>query len=57
MEKIEEVKNLLAGYNCGACGRENCENMAKAICAGKADPSECLPIEPENIDLIKNLLK
>lgn len=55
-EKIENVKKLLAGFNCGACGYENCKEMAKAILNKKASPEECLPIDEENIDEIKKLV-
>lgn len=54
--KEKEIKNLLAGFNCGACGYENCAALAKAILNKKASPEECLPIDEENIDTIKNLL-
>jgi len=55
-EKEIEIKNLLAGFNCGACGYENCSALAKAIANKKASPEECLPIDEENIDLIKKLM-
>lgn len=57
MEKREEIKNLLAGFNCGACGYSNCCEMAKAIEQKKASPEECLPIDEENIDKIKEIVK
>lgn len=56
MDKEIEIKKLLAGFNCGACGYENCEALAKAIASKKASPEECLPIDEENIDIIKNLI-
>lgn len=55
-EKIKEVKNLLAGFNCGACGYENCCEMAKAILDKKASAEECLPIDEENIELIEKIV-
>lgn len=57
MEKREEIKNLLAGFNCGACGYANCAEMAKMIAEKKASPEECLPIDEENIEKINELLK
>ena len=57
MEKYEEIKNLLAGFNCGACGYNNCQEMAKAICKGDARADDCLPIDEENIEIINNLAK
>jgi len=57
MEQKElEIKNLLAGFNCGACGYENCAALAKAIANKKASPEECLPIDEENIEKIENLM-
>lgn len=56
-EKIEKVKNLLGGYNCGACGYDNCKELAKAICQKKASPEDCLPIFEENIDKINEIVK
>lgn len=56
MEKIDEIKKLLAGFNCGGCGYANCKEMAKAILKGEASPEECLPIDEENIDEIKKIL-
>jgi len=55
-DKELEVKNLLAGFNCGACGYENCAALAKAIINKKASPEECLPIDEENIETIINLV-
>lgn len=56
-EKVLEIKKLLAGFNCGACGYENCGALAKAIANKKASPEECLPIEEENINKIKDIAK
>ena len=56
-EKIKEVRELLAGFNCGGCGFDNCDECAKAIVNGKASPEDCLPIDEENIEIITNILK
>lgn len=56
-QKVDEIKLLLAGFNCGACGYENCKELAKAILNKKASPEECLPIDEENIDKINKLIK
>ena len=56
-QKIEKIKSLLAGFNCGACGYENCKAMATAIANKKASPEECLPIDEENIEEIKKITK
>ena len=34
--KIEEVRAVLPGANCGACGFPGCDGLAKAIAEGKA---------------------
>ena len=57
IDKIEQVKCLLGGFNCGACGYDNCKELAKAIVNKQASPEECLPIDEENIDTIKDLVK
>ncbi len=51
-----EVKNLLAGFNCGACGYGDCQGLAKAIVSKKAKADECLPIDEENIEKIDKLI-
>ena len=55
-EKIEKIMELLGGYNCGGCGFDTCEECAKNIVAGAASAENCLPIDSDNIDLIKELL-
>ena len=56
-ENLEkEVKSLLAGFNCGACGYGDCAGLAKAIVLKKATADECLPIDEENIEKDKKLV-
>ncbi len=55
--KEKKVKELLAGFNCGACGYGNCDNLAKAICEKKASAEDCLPIFEENIEKIKKIVE
>ncbi|MGN1208125.1 MAG: (Fe-S)-binding protein [Christensenellales bacterium] len=55
-EMISNVKSLLAGFNCGACGYGDCAGLAKAIVCKKATADECLPIEEENIDKINQIV-
>lgn len=52
-----DIKDLLAGYNCGGCGYENCEECAKAIISEKLDPSVCMLLEEENAEKIRQILK
>lgn len=56
-DKQCEIKSLLAGFNCGACGYGDCNGLAKAILNKKASPEECLPIDEENIDKINEIVK
>ena len=39
--KIEQIRELLPGANCGGCGHSGCDAMAQAIAEGKADVSGC----------------
>lgn len=41
-EKVEEVRAVLPGANCGACGYSGCDGYAKAVAEGAA-PSLCAP--------------
>ncbi len=56
-EKIEKVKELLGGYNCGGCGFDTCEDCAKSIVLGQTQADSCLPIDSDNLEIIKDLLK
>lgn len=47
-EKVEQIKDLLAGANCGGCGYAGCADFAKAVAEGKADFSACGPTSKEN---------
>ena len=51
-----KVKNLLGGYNCGACGYESCEECAKAIIGKKTDASACILIENDRVEEIIRLI-
>lgn len=39
--KIAEIRGLLPGANCGACGFPGCDGMAAAMASGKAPASGC----------------
>ena len=39
--KIEEIRSVLPGANCGACGFPGCDGLAKAIAEGKAPVNAC----------------
>ncbi len=40
-QKVIEVRNLLPGANCGACGFPGCDGMALAIAEGRAPVNGC----------------
>ena len=39
--KIEQIRELLPGANCGGCGFAGCDAFASAIAEGKAEPLGC----------------
>lgn len=39
--RIDGVRDLLPGADCGACGQAGCRAFAMAVIAGKARPAEC----------------
>ncbi|RMG93818.1 MAG: RnfABCDGE type electron transport complex subunit B [Candidatus Dadabacteria bacterium] len=41
--RVEEVEGILPGVNCGACGYAGCSALAKALVAGEAPPTACIP--------------
>lgn len=52
-ERTETLTELLPGYNCGACGYPSCNEMAKAILAGKVrNVSQCRPSRPAQREAI-----
>lgn len=54
--KIEEVKDKLAGANCGACGFAGCADFAKALVEGKADLSACSATSADGKNEIAGIL-
>lgn len=39
--KVEEIRKVLPGANCGACGFPGCDGLASAIAEGKAPVNAC----------------
>lgn len=39
--KVEEIRSVLPGANCGACGFPGCDGLANAIAEGKAPVNAC----------------
>lgn len=47
--RIEDITNMLPGYNCGACGTPGCQAFAEAIISGTTDRiSNCKPGKMED---------
>jgi iron only hydrogenase large subunit-like protein len=53
VEKIDFIKNLLPGLDCGACGSPSCEALAEDIVLGYSELDDCIVIFR---DKVKNLL-
>lgn len=41
--RVEAVKEVLPGVNCGACGYAGCVNFAEAVAHGEAPANGCIP--------------
>lgn len=54
---LEEVVELLPKYNCGACGYPGCKEMAGALLANEAKPSQCKPMKKEALPALQAYLK
>ena len=42
-ETVKEIRALLPGANCGACGFAGCDEYAKALAEGRAKTNLCVP--------------
>lgn len=40
--KIQSVRDVLSGGNCGGCGMAGCDAFAKAVVSGEASPDGCV---------------
>jgi Na+-translocating ferredoxin:NAD+ oxidoreductase RNF subunit RnfB len=54
--KTEEVEKLLAGSNCGGCGKAGCAAFAEALIKGEAKLIECNSTSKNNKEQIAKLL-
>ncbi len=54
--KVEAIKDVLPGANCGACGYAGCSNFAEAVAGGEANPSGCIPGGEETTNAIGEVL-
>ncbi len=41
--KVEAIRDVLPGANCGACGLPGCANFSDAVACGEADVAACIP--------------
>ena len=55
-ERVTTLRSFLPGANCGACGYAGCDEYAKAVAAGKAEVSLCIPGAQEVSDSISKYL-
>ncbi len=54
--RIAQVESLMAGANCGGCGYPGCSGAAEAAVSGKAAPSVCILVGPENVAAIAEIV-
>ena len=45
---------LLPNLDCGGCGRNDCQELAREIVAGQAEPSECTALSTQGIEIAVN---
>lgn len=55
-KKVIEIRNILPGANCGACGFPGCDGMANAIAEGKAPVNGCPVANKERHDKIAAIM-
>lgn len=41
--RVEAIKEIVPGANCGACGYAGCANFAEAVVRGEIQPGGCIP--------------
>lgn len=57
-DRIEKIEVILPGYNCGACGYVNCEDMAKAVVEGEVvDAKACKVISEVAAEQLREYCK
>lgn len=55
--RVQDVRALLPGLNCGGCGYAGCDAMADALVNDNADVNKCRPSKPEAKKKITAYLK
>ena len=57
-KRLEEIEEMLPGYNCGACGYPGCSGFAEGIVNGEVDKlTMCKPGKDEHYDPILEYIK
>lgn len=54
--RVEDVRALLPGYNCGACGTPGCDAMAQMLVDGEIVVERCRPSKPDQREAINQYL-
>jgi RnfABCDGE-type electron transport complex B subunit len=54
--KVAEVREVLPGANCGACGLSGCDAVAEAVVAGKVPVDGCVPGQKAVAEKIAKIL-
>lgn len=55
-ERVEKIKNVLPGANCGGCGYAGCVALAQAVVDGKAEPGVCNAAENKTLETISEIM-
>ncbi len=54
--RIDEVRDLLPGADCGACGQAGCRAFAEELTKGTVAPAECTVMSPDAIEDVAHYL-
>jgi Na+-translocating ferredoxin:NAD+ oxidoreductase RNF subunit RnfB len=54
--RVESIKEILPGANCGGCGHPGCPQFAEALVRGEAEPSACAPGGGEVAEAVAEIL-
>lgn len=55
-EKVEKIRQALAGANCGACGFPGCDGYANAVAKGEAPINACTPGGTKTLSAISEIM-
>ncbi len=55
-EKVSEIRQVLPGVNCGACGFNGCDEYAKALAKGETATNLCIPGADSAAEKIADIL-